>query len=144
MRFNQYLTERKRVPLWTVASEFNTKDTYPAMSADGKCYVFYHGTTRANAKSIMAGKTIKGSPGWGSGVATTHHDASIYGTMKSMETKSKSVTLEIEIYKDWLDRQEFTREIGGHGINQFLVRGDIPPEAIRSIKIAKTPRGKYQ
>jgi hypothetical protein len=134
----KYIPEKKQISeIFTLASELHPKDTVPSLTDDGQYYLFYHGTTDKIARDIISSGMIKKSPGFGSGIATTRKDAYPYASMKAIDTKNKPVILQLEISKKWLDDQRVTREVGGHGINQFLVRNDIPTDAIRVIRAVK-------
>ena len=129
MKFLNYLNEG----YGTKGLELDPKDKPPEMS--GGNYVFYHGTTAKTAQIIITNKLLKQTKGWGIGITTTYRDAEPYALMKSLDTKDKKAVLKIELDKDWVDKQEIHREVGGHGVNQFLIQGDIPPSAIRNIKV---------
>lgn len=137
MRLIAFLNEREVPPEFTFAHTLHPLDTSPSLTTDGKYYIFYHGTTKKIAKKIISSGMIRKSPGFGSGIATTYHDAYPYASMKAMETHDKPVVLKLEINKEWFDAQWVDREVGGHGTNQFLLRGHIPSEAIRSITPTK-------
>ena len=118
------------------------QDTPPETDSRGN-YILYHGTILSTAKEIIKTKLVKQSSGWGTGVTTTPWEAKGYAGMKrvdvgGLETGEKAAVLQMVIDKDWLHKMVIQREVGGHGKNEFLIRGDIVPKAIKKIKIWRT------
>ena len=101
------------------------KDTPPTRLPNGD-YVFYHGTSLANAEKIIDEKQIKKDGLGYCGVATTPAGASIYGIMKD---KTSHVVLKVVISEKWFKDHPnvFTRETGGSGKDQFLIRTSVVP-----------------
>jgi hypothetical protein len=139
------LTESRNIPghmgqgsdVWEVLLE--PQDTPPETDSKGN-YILYHGTILSTAKEIIKTKLVKLSKGWGTGVTTTPWEAKSYAGMKridvgGLETGEKAAVLQMVIDKDWLHKQVMQREVGGHFKNEFLIRGDIVPKAIKKIKI---------
>ena len=138
MKFNQYINERQPISIpgySSIGLELHPKDTPPEI-VNGN-YILYHGTTAKTAKTIITNRLLKQTKGWGIGITTTYRDAEPYALMKSLDIKDRKVVLRIEVDKEWLDAQEIHREIGGRGVNQFLIQGDIPSGAIKSIRALK-------
>jgi len=126
--------------VWDILLE--PQDTAPETDVKGN-YILYHGTVLSTAKEIIKTKLVKLSKGWGTGVTTTPWEAKGYAGMKridvgGLKTGEKAAVLQMVIDKDWFHKQVIQREIGGHGKNEFLIRGDITPQAIKKIKIWRT------
>jgi hypothetical protein len=144
----EHLLESKNIPghraqgedVWEVLLE--PQDTPPETDSRGN-YIVYHGTILSTAKEIIKTKLVKQSSGWGTGITTTPWEAKGYAGMKridvgGLETGEKAAVLQIVIDKNWFHKQVIQREVGGHGKNEFLIRGDIVPKAIKKIKIWRT------
>jgi len=142
------LKENRNIPghlgtgpdVWDILLE--PQDAPPETDSRGN-YILYHGTILSTAKEIIKTKLVKLSKGWGTGVTTTPWEAKSYAGMKridvgGLKTGEKAAVLQMVIDKDWFHKQVVQREIGGHGKNEFLIRGDIVPQAIKKIKIWRT------
>src|SRR5262245_40393534 len=116
-------------------------DTPPERTYDGD-FIFYHGTSRAGAKSIMQGGDLH-PDNWGVvGVATIPGQARVFAIMaaqKAGETQRPlGAVLRVAINQDWLADQLATPEVGGSGHDQFLIRAyGIPANAIRDISVVE-------
>lgn len=111
-------------------------DAPPERTPNGD-YVFYHGTDLNNATKILSERRI-GLDNWGlAGINTTISNAQTYASIKGSSTKSPSTVLKIIVDKNWFQQQQVTREVGGNGKDSWLIQGEIPPSAIKSINIQR-------
>ena len=138
--FSKWL-ESKRVT-WSVpwpnrkgtGDEPHDGDTPPQTTPEGD-YVLYHGTNMINAQHIVKARQIDHDDWHCVGVTTTPSAAQVFGCMKARKGNA-SVILRIVVRKLWLLTQEITREIGGSGKDQWLIRTEkMPPHAIKDIRI---------
>ncbi len=112
--------------------EPHSQDTPPHM--ENGDYVLYHGTHLLSAENILHTHRINHDDWHCVGVCTTPSAAQTYASMKAKTYKS--AVLRVVVRREWLTQQEITREVGGGGKDQWLIRVDcMPPEAMRDIRI---------
>jgi len=116
--------------------KIHTADNPPQLTSNGD-YILYHGTNMANARKIFKSRKLIRDDIGSIGISTTPSRADVFGAMKAKKG-NPSVVLRIIVDKEWLDSQEISREVGGSGRDQFLIRTDVmPSEAIKDIQLAR-------
>jgi len=145
MKFREWLTEVWDFP-WPVRPDIGEdpteKDTPPELTASGD-YILYHGTAGSLARKILDERRILHDDWKKVGITTTPKEAWSYGQMKSLDLRKNDddednapTVLRVIIDRDWLTKQQIHREVGGAGINTWLIDVlEIPSSAIKDIRI---------
>lgn len=132
MKFRQWLEAEWPVP-WPLrqgtGERIKDRDTPPEVTPTGD-YILYHGTCGSTARIILKEQRLLRDDIGVVGVTTIPGQASVFACMKYAKDRSPSnapTVLKAVIDKDWLLKQEITREVGGSGHDQWLIRaGEVP------------------
>lgn len=138
MQFKKWLEVQWSTP-WPnrkgTGDDPHDQDAPPNLTSAGD-YVLYQGTNMTNAKKILAQRTIQFDDIGSVGVTTTPRAAGVFAAMKaSARNDEPSVVLQLVVDKDWFLKQDISREVGGGGKDQWLLKAEIPSSAIKQIKI---------
>lgn len=127
------------------------EDVVPERAPNGD-FIFYHGTSLTTAEKIVKDKMIMRDDLGYSGIGTTRGAVSVYGIMKASKENlrrrlkmvpgmmhddpkaEKSAVLRVRISRDWFKAHpdSVSRETGGSGKNQFLIR---PPRGEKGVPL---------
>jgi hypothetical protein len=132
------------------------KDTPPERTKSGD-FILYHGTSGKRADQILKDNHLKPDNLGVVGVATIPGQAQVFAVMSSQKDKEppgSGVVFRIVVDHKWLAKQSATREIGGSGHDQFLIRPPagvsakdwkgIPSEALKNVaEVSITDDGKW-
>jgi hypothetical protein len=147
MKFSKWLNEVKGWDFpWPVrpgvGEDPTEKDDPPELTPSGD-YVLYHGTATSLARKILDERRILHDDWKMVGVTTTPSEAWSYGQMKAIDLRKENpeeepVVLRVVIDRGWLEGQEIQREVGGTGINTWLINVvEVPSSAIKDLRVHK-------
>ena len=138
--FKQWIESTEWSMSWPVrpgtGDDPRPQDTPPELTPEGD-YILYHGTNVTNFRSINKTRELKHDDLHLVGITTTPSAAGTYAAMKIKRNPSNpSVVVRLVVDKNWLLKQEMSREAGGSGKDQWLLHVDkIPSHAIKGLDV---------